>query len=103
MRWACRVWHLCVCVFFLKIAVRPDSPYIQQISFTRKMPINAIACGTSIRRFKKADYQLIDPLNFVQIIFLERKKSTRDRTTGAMREFAADINSLKHMLALEFL
>jgi hypothetical protein len=29
------------------------------------MPTNAIACRTSIRRFKRANYQLIDQLNFV--------------------------------------
>jgi hypothetical protein len=38
------------------------------------MPINAITCSTSIRRFKRADYQLIDQLNFVPINFLKEKK-----------------------------
>jgi hypothetical protein len=30
------------------------------------MPTYAIACRTSIRRFKRANYQLIEQLNFVQ-------------------------------------
>ena len=38
--------------FFRKIAVCLDSPHLQQIAFKRKMPKNAIACRTSIRRFK---------------------------------------------------
>jgi hypothetical protein len=39
---------------FRKIAVRLDSPYLQQIAFIRTMPTYAIACRTSIRRFKRA-------------------------------------------------
>jgi hypothetical protein len=52
-------------VVFWKIDVRLDSPYLQQIAFIRKMHINAIVCRTSIRRFKRANYELIDQLNFV--------------------------------------
>jgi hypothetical protein len=37
---------------FWKIAVRLDSPYLRQIASIRKMPKNAIACHTSIRRFQ---------------------------------------------------
>jgi hypothetical protein len=51
---------------FWKIPVRLDSPYLQQIASILEMPTNAIACHTSIRRFKRANYQLIDQLNFVQ-------------------------------------
>ena len=40
---------------FWKIAVRLDSPYLQQIASIRKMPTYAIACRTSIRRFKRAN------------------------------------------------
>jgi hypothetical protein len=36
---------------FWKIAVRLDSPYLQQIASIRKIPKNAIACRTSIRHF----------------------------------------------------
>jgi hypothetical protein len=53
------------CGVFWRIAVRLDSPCLQQIAFIRKMPTNTVACRTSIRRFKRADYQLIDQLNFV--------------------------------------
>jgi hypothetical protein len=51
---------------FWKIAVRLDSPYLQQIASIREMPKNAIACRTSIRQFKRANYQRIDHMNFVQ-------------------------------------
>jgi hypothetical protein len=51
---------------FRKIAVRLDSPYLQQIASKRNMPTYAIACRTSIRRFKRANYQLIEQSNFVQ-------------------------------------
>ena len=53
---------------FRKIAVRLVSPYLQQIASIRKMPTYAIACRTSIRRFKRANYmyQLIEQLSFVQ-------------------------------------
>ena len=51
---------------FWKIAVRLDSPYLQQIASIRKMPTYAIACRTSIRRFKRANVQLIEQLNSVQ-------------------------------------
>jgi hypothetical protein len=54
-------------VFLWKIAVRLDSPYLPQIASIRKMPTNAIACRTSIRRFKRADYQLIEQLISYQI------------------------------------
>ena len=56
---------------FRKIAVRLDSPYLQQIASIRKMPTYAIACRTSIRRSKRANYQLIEQLNFVQNRFFE--------------------------------
>ena len=59
---------------FWKIAVRLDSPYLQQIASIRKMPTYAIACRTSIRRFKRANVQLIEQLNFVQNRIFERKK-----------------------------
>jgi hypothetical protein len=60
---------------FWKIAVRLDSPYLQQIASIRKMFTYAIACRTSIRRFKRANYQLIEQSNFVQNrIFGRRKK-----------------------------
>ena len=64
---------------FWKIAVRLDSPYLQQIASIRKMPTYAIACRTSIRRFKRANVQLIEQLNFVQNRIFEKKKSTRSR------------------------
>jgi hypothetical protein len=51
---------------FWKIVVCLDSPYLQQIASISKVPTNAIACRTSIRRLKRANYQLIDQLNFVQ-------------------------------------
>jgi hypothetical protein len=51
---------------FRKIAVRLDSPYVQQIASIRKMPTYAIAYRTSIRRSERANYQLIEQLNFVQ-------------------------------------
>jgi hypothetical protein len=51
---------------FRKIAVCLDPPYLQQIASIRKMPTYAIACRTSIRRFKRANYQFIEHLNFVQ-------------------------------------
>ena len=38
------------------------------------MPKNAIACRTSIRRFERANYQLIEQLNFVQNRIFEEKK-----------------------------
>jgi hypothetical protein len=38
------------------------------------MPTNAIACRTSIRRFKRANYELIDQLNFVTNKFSKKKK-----------------------------
>ena len=59
---------------FRKIAVRLDSPYLQQIASIRKMPTYAIACRTSIRRFERANYQLIEQLNFVQNRIFEEKK-----------------------------
>ena len=39
------------------------------------MPTNAIACHTSIRRLKRANYQLIDQLNFVpnNVFWVEKK------------------------------
>ena len=64
---------------FWKIAVRLDSPYLQQIASIRKMPTYAIACRTSIRRFKRANVQLIEQLNFVQNRIFEEKKGTRSR------------------------
>jgi hypothetical protein len=59
---------------FRKISVRLDPPYLQQIASIRKMPKNAIACRTSIRRFKRANDQLIDQLNFIQNRIFEGKK-----------------------------
>ena len=59
---------------FRKIAVRLDSPYLQQIASKRNMPTYAIACRTSIRRFKRANYQLIEQSNFVQNRIFEKKK-----------------------------
>jgi hypothetical protein len=69
-------WHVAFDTsgLFWKIAVRLDSPYLQQIASIRKVPTNAIACRTSIRRFKRANYQLIDQLNFVQNRIFGRKK-----------------------------
>jgi hypothetical protein len=60
---------------FRKIAVRLVSPYLQQIASIRKMPTYAIACRTSIRRFKRANYmyQLIEQLSFVQNRIFEKK------------------------------
>ena len=60
--------------FFRKIAVCLDSPYLQQIASIRKMPTYAIACRTSIRRFERANYQLIEQLNFVQNRIFGKKK-----------------------------
>jgi hypothetical protein len=59
---------------YWKIPVCLDSPYLQQIAFIRKMYTNAVACRTSIRRFKRAGYQLIDQLNSVPKKFLGEKK-----------------------------
>jgi hypothetical protein len=73
------------CGLFWKIAVRLDSPCRQQIASTSKMPTNAIACRTSIRRFKRANYQLIDQSNFVPNDLFFKKKSTRDWITGACK------------------
>jgi hypothetical protein len=58
---------------FWKIAVRLDSPYHQQIAFIGKMHTNAIACCTSIRRLKRANYQLIDQLNLVSNNFFFKR------------------------------
>ena len=90
-----------ICGIFWKIAVRLDSPYLQQIASIRKMPKNAVAscvaCRTAgIRRFKRANYQLIDQLNFVTNKFFERKNSNRYRITGALREYSA--GRLKQLL-----
>jgi hypothetical protein len=63
---------------FWKIDLRLDSPYLQQIAFIRKMPTNAIACRTSIRRSKKANHQLCDKLNFV----LNKKNLEKKRYHG---------------------
>ena len=60
--------------FFRKIAVCLDSPYLQQIASKRKMPKNAIAYRTSIRRFERANYQLIEQMNFVQNRIFGKKK-----------------------------
>jgi hypothetical protein len=63
------------------------------------MPTNAIACRTSIRRFKRANYQLIYQLNFVpNNFFFGGGKGTMDRITGALREYSA--GRLKNMLVL---
>ena len=83
------------------------------------MRTNAIACRTSIRRFKRANYlyyldlarhvatrryvyQLIHQLNFVTNKFLKENKKvpvpTRDRITGALREYST--GRLKHLLVL---
>ena len=70
---------------FRKIAVRLDSPYLQQIASIRKMPTYAIACRTSIRRFERANYQLIEQLsqlNFVQNRIFEKKIHTRRRSAS---------------------
>jgi hypothetical protein len=64
---------------FWKIAVRLGLPYLQQIASIREMPINAIACRTSIRRCKRANYQLIDQLNFVQNRIFGGGKGTRSQ------------------------
>ena len=60
--------------FFRKIAVCLDSPYLQQIAFKRKMPTNAIACRTSIPRFKSGTGSLHALLNFVQNRIFEKKR-----------------------------
>ena len=65
------------------------------------MPTNAIACRTSIRRFKRANYELIDRLIFVPNNFLGKKGTMdldMDRITGALREYSA--GRLKHLLVL---
>jgi hypothetical protein len=51
---------------FWEIAMRLYSPYLQQIASIRKMSTYAIAYSTNIRRFKRANYQLIELSNFVQ-------------------------------------
>jgi hypothetical protein len=72
------LFHRFSVYLFKKVVLRIDSPrYLQQIASIRKMPTYAIACRTSIRWFKRADYQLIEQLNFVleyRIEFLKEKK-----------------------------
>jgi hypothetical protein len=63
------------------------------------MPTNAIACRSSIRRFKRSNYQLIDQSNFVPNNFLVKNKGTRDWITGALREYSS--GRLKHLLVLK--
>jgi hypothetical protein len=59
---------------FWKIALRLDSPYLQQIASIRKMPKNAITCRTSIRRFKSG--LVVSTLYWIsyRIEFFGRKK-----------------------------
>jgi hypothetical protein len=66
--------RLALLFFVWKIAVRLGSPYLRQITSIRKMPTDAVICRTSIRRFKRANYQLIDQLKFVTNNCLEEKK-----------------------------
>jgi hypothetical protein len=63
------------------------------------MPTNAIASRTSIRRFKRADYQLIDQLNFVQNRIFERKKDTRSRI-GVLKLYTYSVNLYTHNVKL---
>jgi hypothetical protein len=60
---------------FWKIPVCLKSPYLQQIAVVRKMHANAVAYRTSIRRFKRANYQLIDQFNYVPNVFLKWEKN----------------------------
>ena len=84
---------------FWKIDVHLDSPYLQQIAFIRKMPTNAIACRTSIRRFKRANYQLIEQLNFVQNRIFEKKKGTRSRIS-VLKLYTHSVNLYTHSVKL---
>ena len=84
---------------FRKIAVRLDSPYLQQIASIRKMPTYAIACRTSIRRFKRANYQLIEQLNFVQNRIFEKKKGTRSRIS-VLKLYTHSVNLYTHSVKL---
>jgi hypothetical protein len=85
---------------FWKIAVRLDSPYLQQRASIRKMPTNAIACRTSIRRFKRANYQLIDQLNFVENrIFWGGKVYTRSRIS-VLKLYTNNVNLYTHIVKL---
>jgi hypothetical protein len=87
--------------------VRLDSPYLPQIASIRKMPKNAIACRTSIRRFKRANYQLIEQLNFVGSYSsteknLKKKKrysSTRSRIS-VLKLYTHSLNLYTHSVKL---
>ena len=85
--------------FFRKIAVCLDSPYLQQIASKRKMPKNAIACRTSIPRSKRANYQLIEQLNFVQNRIFEKKKGTRSRIS-VLKLYTHSVNLYTHSVKL---
>jgi hypothetical protein len=84
---------------FRKIAVRLDSPYVQQIAYIRKMPTYAIACRTSIRRFERANYQIIEQLNFVQNRIFEKKKGTRSRIS-VLKLYTHSVNLYTHSVKL---
>ena len=84
---------------FRKIAVRLGSPYLQQIASIRKMPTYAIACRTSIRRFKRANYQLIEQSNFVQNRIFGKKKSTRSRIS-VLKLYTHSVNLYTHSVKL---
>ena len=85
--------------FFRKIAVCLDSPYLQQIASKRKMPKNAIACRTSIRRFERANYQLIEQLNFVQNRIFFGGKGTRSRIS-VLKLYKHSVNLYTHSVKL---
>jgi hypothetical protein len=85
---------------FRKIGVRLDSPYLQQIASIRKMPTYATACRTSIRRFERANYQLIEQLNFVQNrIKKKKKKGTRSRIS-VLKLYTHSVNLYTHSIKL---
>jgi hypothetical protein len=84
---------------FWKISVRLDSPYLQQIASIRKMPTYAIACRTSIRRFKRANYHLIEQLNFAQNRIFEGKKGTRSRIS-VLKLYTHSVNLYTHSVKL---
>ena len=85
--------------FFRKIAVCLDSPYLQRIVSIRKMPTYATACRTSIRRFERANYQLIEQLNFVQNRIFEKKKGTRSRIS-VLKLYTHSVNLYTHSVKL---
>ena len=62
------------------------------------MPTYDIACGTSIRRYKRANYQLIEQMNFEQNR-IKKKKGNRSRIS-VVKLYTHRVNSVKHSVKL---